>query len=86
VHVARVRVEAGGERPVLLCVTQQDGGIQVRIEAPDTDTRLWLEERVGRIREAVASAGVRLDRLELSPGRPPAGRDPRRRRPQGRVL
>jgi len=64
-HAARLSVECADGHEIVLSVLLDRGRLEVRIEAPDPAASAWVEERVGRIREEVARAGLDLVRLDL---------------------
>jgi hypothetical protein len=66
VLLARLSVESGSGRDVGLCVTFDRGNLDIRIDAPDSATARWLEQRAAEIREAVEKSGLQLGSLDIA--------------------
>ncbi len=63
--MARVRTGEGAGRELLVSILVDRGRVDVRVEAPDAVAAAWVQERAGRIREALEQAGLDLASLDL---------------------
>jgi hypothetical protein len=70
-HAADLRLEGGRGSDITLRVLVERGQVQVQIRAPDAASAAWVEQRAGRIREALEQAGLHLVRLEMRHDRGP---------------
>jgi DNA-binding LacI/PurR family transcriptional regulator len=64
-HLARVRTGDGADRELLVSILVDRGRVDVRVVAAHAEAAAWVQERVGRIREALEEAGLDLASLDL---------------------
>lgn len=79
-HLARVETADGTDRELLVSVLVDRGRVRVHVEAAALASMRWVQERTGRIREALEEVGLELESLELGRGRDGRGERGRRRR------
>jgi len=64
-HLARVKTADGAERELLIAILVDRGRVQLRVEAGPDAAVAWVQERAGRIREALEEAGLELADMDL---------------------
>ena len=79
-HLARIETADGTDRELLVSVLVDRGRVRVHVEAAALASMRWVQERTGRIREALEEVGLELESLELGRDRDGTGKRDRRRR------